>query len=386
MSKFKQRHMDVEDGMRPTFTPGWHQSLDMEDSLPIKVKGKVIRTVRVKASFDEEEEEEEEEEAQEYKEENDEEEEHIPDEPMFRKDGRTAALMRYDANEDDIKLEIADICQSIQANPHRALVRGDDDGELKSSRRISELYKLMEDHPSIHVSELAMLSALLLLKDICPGYYIRPQQEPEGVTLKKETKKLLDFDRSLLKAYHRLLRFLEKQIDSLGACEEDLVWTAQKRFGLSALRCVCELLRALPFFNFRSQLLKVVVHRGSLPCHVVAKLCTDTLVTVFKNDVNGEVSYEAVRLVATLLVNNKYQVSALFLGCLEYVKLTVHADEGKDVRKKVKKEMRKRKRADDDVLDGLAEADITSDRLSSQRFQADSLHEVCLIYFRYFYC
>lgn len=371
---------EVEDLERPrAFTPGWSQSLEMVDGLPIKTKsGKIVRTHRPKPRKQED---------SEASGDEDPEEGHIAppeedideDEPIADSD-----LMDEDVDIARIKVEIADICNSILANPQSALVSGKSEDEpILRPRRINELLKMLEQHTNLHVKELVMLSLLLLFKDICPSYFIRIQPEADNVKLKKETQKLLDYDKALLKSYQRFLRFLEGSEQSLGAnCAEDMSWGPKERLGLSALRCMCELLRSLPFFNFRSQLLKVIVSRAAQRNEDVGQLCSDTLIQVFRHDITGDVSYEAVRLIAGTLANCKYSVPSRFLKCLEHVQLNVHEDNARTVRQKVKREKRKRKRADDDVLDGLAEGDLSLDRLSSQRFQADSLHEICLTYFR----
>lgn len=377
------------------YTPGWNEKLDLVESLPIKTAGgKVVRTLKVRTDkSDEIDEVEDENGASEEvgtdgeQDEDEEEEEKEDYSSMATKTSPSLdpSLMEKDVKLSLIKVEIADICSAIQANPQACLSRDkdEDDQSILKHRKIFELFRLLEDHPNMHVQELAMLSAVLLFKDICPGYFIRTQKEVAEVVLKKETKKLIDYEKYLLKAYQRYLRFLTKSVAFLGNIKHDIVsWTAEEKFGLSALRCVCELLRALPFFNFRSQLLQMIVMRGVQPCLNVSNICTETLVHLFKHDVEGEATYETVRLIATTLLSLKYQVPSGFLQCLEAVKLNVHADAAKEVRSKVKKEKRKRKRATDDVLDGLAEADVATDKLNSQRFQADSLHEICLIYFR----
>ena len=370
------RRQEVEEVDRPeAFTPGWSQSLDLVDGLPIKTKaGKVIRTHRVKPEVSNHTSESS----------DDQEDDQSPQaEEVVEEETDDHQLLEANVDIAQVKVEIADICTSILANPQAALVagRGEDEPIIKP-RKPNELFSFLEHHTNLQVKELAMLSLLLLFKDICPSYFIRVQEEQDNVRLKKETQRLLDYDKALLKHYQRYLRFLEKCEQNLGTGSVEIAWGPMEKLGLSALRCMCELLRSLPFFNFRSQLLKAVVNRASQSNEEIGQLCRETLIQIFKQDITGDVSYEAVRLIATTLANCKYAVSSDFLRCLMFVQLTVHADTAKSVRQKVKREKRKRKRADDDVLDGLAEGDLSLDKLSSKRFQADSLHEICLIYFR----
>lgn len=361
------------------FTAGWEASLDLVDSLPIKRGGKVVRTSKVRVVADSggadtsEEEEDGDEEGEQAK---------------AKEAEETRVPVRYElmiegASIDAIKVELADICTAVLANPQSALFKGrGEEREIIKGRKLSELFAYLESHPNAQVCELAMLSMVVLLRDICPGYCIRVHKEDEA-TLKKETKKLFDFERSLLRSYQRFITYLERKVKLLGrAGDATVLWTAETRYALSALRCMCELLRALPYFNFRSQLLQVVVARAAQPVRAIADICVETIASVFKADANGEVSYEMVRMVASALLESKYIVSPEFLGTLEHVKLAVHADQAKGISRQRKKDKRARKKAGDDVLDGLAEGDLKADKLSAQKFQTDSLHEVCLIYFR----
>jgi hypothetical protein len=49
---------------------------------------------------------------------------------------------------------------------------------------------------------------------------------------------------------------------------------------------------------------------------------------------------------------------------------------------KAKQERRKRRKDTDDVESALLEANPLPEKSNNLRFQADSLHEICLIFFR----
>ena len=111
------------------------------------------------------------------------------------------------------------------------------------------------------------------------------------------------------------------------------------------------------------------------------------MIYLFQHDLNGEVSYEITSILAKVLVEVKYKATEQLLYILNFVKLTVHQDESKSVHKKSKQERRKRKKYDEnDIESGLLEADATnsshSNKLNMKKYQADSLMEVCLLYFR----
>ena len=108
---------------------------------------------------------------------------------------------------------------------------------------------------------------------------------------------------------------------------------------------------------------------------------------MFQRDKEGELSFEIVRTMGKLIVELKYSVTIDYMRCLEYIKLTVHQDQSKGIHKKTKAEKRKRKKYDeDDVESGLLEADTTqahtTTALMSKKYQAESLQEISLLYFR----
>lgn len=288
-----------------------------------------------------------------------------------------------------LQARIADICTSITENPARSLKRQLDDsdgGAENGVYRMADLFDVLTSLPGhSKMLEMAMLSALLVFKDICPGYRIRPPEETDkAVQLKKETKKMQDFEFALLGAYQRYLKFLENKVSSgLGNPRKAVgEWTPEALFGLSALRCQCEVLARLPHFNFRTSVLTSVVARAGQPCEEVSSMCCATLASMFKKDLEGEASLDAVHLLAKLLVVAKYDVPVALIRTLEHVRLRVHADESKRIHQKAKQERRKRKKSGDEVQIGLLESSAVADKSIAQKFQADALHEICLIYFR----
>ncbi len=285
----------------------------------------------------------------------------------------------------NIQQKLADICTAITTSPERSLKRKAEVTETgERVYRMADLFELLGSR-DVQVFEMAMLSALIVFKDICPGYRIRPQEEGDGgVTLKKETKALRDFELALLAAYKKYLQVLDEKVQTgLGnARKETVQWGVAQKLGLSALRCMCELVRSLSHFNFKSLLLAALVTRGAQPNEEISSLCCDTITHVVVSDAQGETSYEVVRLVAKVLVTNKYAVPHAIVKCLERVKMAVHADDSKNVHRRAKRERRKRKKEGDDVETGLLESKATSDESTKKRFQADCLTEISLIYFR----
>lgn len=421
--KDAKRVREVEDGSTiyekrartSAFTKGWDKSLQVRESLPIKRGGKVIKQLRaIHQSQDDVEDEETSE----------------PEQSSSRKTHKSKGSSSVTQNDDDddndeynndegpvenvkivakskmaknsviaflqkqpdhiLMARVADICTAIMENPARSLQREREDssdtnpGEVQY--RMQDLFDILTTPLSRKITEMAMLSCMLVFKDICPGYRIRPPEETDTtVQLKKETKQMQSFEFALLRAYKRYLGYLDEKINSgLGNARKPIsdMDDDDALFGLSALRCQCELLNHLPYFNFRSSILTSIVSRAAQPTPLIYNVCCETLCQLFKNDVEGEASLDAINLIAKVLDVSKYNVPWAFLQTLTNVKLKVHAKDSKKIHAIAKRERRNRKRATDDVAVGLLEASAVTEKNIAQKFQSDALQEVCLIYFR----
>lgn len=315
-----------------------------------------------------------------------------------------------------IKAHIAAISRKVLSNPEEALKRkakkggshgndGQDEQEDKEDEyHMTDLFDILTANSGAKgdnaapekifpssVIECAMLSLLLIFKDICPGYKIRPPQENvsmQDVRLKKETKRMRDYEFALLGAYQRYLKFLANQVTKGLSNPKKQVreWTVDALLGVSALRCQCELIKALPFFNFRQKLLLSVVSRAAQPSEEVTSIACMALESMFQRDQEWDASLEAIKAMAALLrerASVMHTVPEGFLRVLLSVKLHIKADIGKSLKKQAKKEKRKRKRAGaEDAAAQMLEANSDHDALMRSKAQAQCLHEVCLLYFR----
>jgi len=299
---------------------------------------------------------------------------------------------------------VSEICNCIIADPEKSMKkrsrvtdvdddndRGDDDDEPATSNASNSVHNMVDLFTMLRSNdaqlfEMAMLSALIVFKDICPGYRIRSSAEyDKDVMLKKDTKQLRDYELSLLGSYQKYIKLLnDKVVFGLGNCRKDVdTWGLDAKIGLSALRCQCELLRSLSHFNLSTVLIGNIVTRSIQPNDDISSLCCHTIMDLLKNDSVGELSYEVVKSVAKVLSLCKYSPSCeQVIQCLSHTKLTVHADDSRDVHKKAKSQRKKRKNNSDHVEVGLLEATATTDKTIKMRFQADCLHEISLIYFR----
>lgn len=403
---------EIEKRRRP-FTPGWAESLETVQGLPIKYGGKVIPVVRPKKRNLEEEE------AEVIYDDSDNDEDVEPNDNRARKfadrsQAKKAVLEisvepKTDAQYALNRQTIAEICMSITANPESALRKkankSSEENPDFAQHNIKDLLAFTICQDPIEI-ELALISTTLVFKDICPGYRIRSSldmgkdEEGNAVKLKKETKKLVDFEKSLLQYYQYFLQILEKRAHwglahlshghTLSPSDQRLV-SIKTQLGLTAYRCQCELLRSLTHFNFRSSLLTAITNRCSSisPSAAITtegqqliSTCCEAIDYILRRDATGEVSFEFVSLLNKVLRTAKSTLPERLLQCLEIVKVTVKADYAKLIHTQSKNEKKKRKKEQDKVELGLLEANLSGDEINKKRFQVNSLQEMALLYFR----
>lgn len=276
------------------------------------------------------------------------------------------------------------------------LINEDPEEHVGLFKRLADLVT-GDTHPII--KKLALASQAAIFKDVIPGYRIRPLTEEEKNTkLSKEVRKLRNYEQSLLSAYKRYVEQLS--IFARGSKQDD-----QDDAGIQsvAINCVCSLLLAVPHFNFRPELLKILVDRLSKR-RVDGNFakCRETLEEIFQRDDDGIVSLEAVRLLSKMMKARNFKVheSVLdtFLQLRLLSELSVKASrdrvdkdsesttfKGKKIKQKrefrTKKE-RKLERERKAVEKDMKEADALVSHEEREKNQAETLKLVFGIYFR----
>lgn len=122
------------------------------------------------------------------------------------------------------------------------------------------------------------MSLLAVFKDVIPGYRIRElTAAEEAEKVREEVRRLRDGEAGLVRAYAGYLKMLEREVKGqcLSGSHPDcgsgliplttlpLASTAKSQLAGLALRCMCELLTAVPHFNFRDNIMAVIVGRLS---------------------------------------------------------------------------------------------------------------------------
>ncbi|KAJ6828770.1 nucleolar complex protein 3-like protein [Iris pallida] len=217
------------------------------------------------------------------------------------------------------KIRLAGIGMALIENPESSI------------KSLKELLQICydEDH---NIVKLGLMSLLAVFKDIIPGYRIRlPTEKELEMTVSKAVGQTRFYESTLLHSYKDyLLRLM--------ALEK------QPLYHRVAVRCLCNLLDAVPHFNFRPSLLAGVVKNISSSDDIVRKLCCEAIKSLFANEGKhgGEATLEAVRLIADQV---KYHDCQLHPDSLNvFLSLTFDEDLGKSEPKEIEKDRFKKKR------------------------------------------
>lgn len=267
-------------------------------------------------------------------------------------------------------------------------------GQLKNLAQIA-------NNKNTTIQQLAMATQVAVFKDIIPGYRIRPlgDEDPKA-KLSKEVKRLRNFEQTLVSCYREYLRNLAKRVKA-GSKSATAV---QSTVANTAMSCVSMLLEAVPHFNFRSELLSIIVTK--LSSRQVDKdfvKAREALETLFQNDEDGNSSLEAVTLLTKMMKSKDYNIHESVLNTLLQLRLLSEysyrastnridkeedADAGPALKQKKKqrefrtKRERKILRERKVVEKEMKEADAVVSHEERDSHQSEMLKQVFVAYFR----
>ncbi|KIM29127.1 hypothetical protein M408DRAFT_16105 [Serendipita vermifera MAFF 305830] len=226
-----------------------------------------------------------------------------------------ADIIRIESRAERIKSakeQIAGICQDILSEPEnglgllrRLLAFAGETVSVESEEGSSKL----KNDPLIR--QLAIVSLTAVFKDIAPGYRIRKLTEKEKAEkVSQMVGQTRDWEQGLVSVYQSYLQLLEKEIRG----KTDLAEVS--------LRCMNTLLRHLTHFNFRMNIMSTLVARLSRRSwDNTSEECLSTFIEVFRNDLTGSSSLEAVRLLNRMIKERHYNVHPKVLSCLLHLRL-----------------------------------------------------------------
>ncbi|UNI21496.1 hypothetical protein JDV02_007482 [Purpureocillium takamizusanense] len=279
--------------------------------------------------------------------------------------------------------ELAKLASSINENPEENI------GALKGLAALGQ-----SKIPTIQM--LALMTQMTVYQDIIPGYRIRPHtEESSKEKLSKEVRQLRQFEQSLVSGY-------QGYVKELARCAK--FETKPVRGGQSvanvAVTCACSLITKVPHFNFRSDVVKILVGRLSRrKIDDDAVKSQKALEEFFRDDEEGRPSLEAVSLLTKMMKAREFEVDEttvnLFLSLRLLSEFSGKASQDRVERsaedlakvKKNKREFRtKRERKaikEQKALEKtMAQADALVSHEERDRMQSETLKLVFATYFR----
>ncbi|XP_043110025.1 nucleolar complex protein 3 homolog [Puntigrus tetrazona] len=290
------------------------------------------------------------------------------------------------------KLRIASLSSAVLSDPHVNIKR------LKELRAM-----LMETDPCIAVTvrKLVMVSLLEVFKDVVPSYRIRPLTEEEKATkVKKETLQLREFEEGIVSQYKFYLEDLEQTVKDWKQKKQkrSQAVSLQSYDGLAevAIRCICDLLVALPHFNFHNNIIVMVVPLMSDPVRKVSEMCCGAVSRLLKQDKLGQASLAVVKVISGMVKSRNYKVKPEVLNCLlclriKEVEMKKDTEDAapkkkfmsfKDKRANLSRMQRKWKKAEEKLQKELLEAEASENKDKKIKLHTETLNIVFLIYFR----
>ncbi|KZZ95292.1 nuclear export protein Noc3 [Moelleriella libera RCEF 2490] len=240
---------------------------------------------------------------------------------------------------------------------------------------------------------LALMTQMTVYKDIIPGYRIRPPTEAsEKEKLSKEVRSLRQFEQSLVLGYQAYV----KELARCARSETTPVHGGQSLSNV-AVTCACTLLTSVSHFNFRSELVRILV--GKLSRERLGQdgfKAIEALETLFREDEEGRPSMEAVSLLTKMMKAKEFAVHESVLNVFLSLRLlsefsgTASRDSVEQTAPKVKKSKRefrtKKERKALKEQKGLQKDMDLADALVSheerERMQSETLKLVFATYFR----
>lgn len=263
-------------------------------------------------------------------------------------------------------------------------------GAFKAMSRIG-------DSQIMAIKKICMVTQMTVYKDVIPGYRIRPSTEEAGEKLSKEVRRLRTYEQALVTGYQGYI----KKLAYFAASPSAEMSTRGQPISTIAINCACTLVNSVPHFNFRGDLLRILVKKLSTR-KVDADFvkCRETLETLFREDEEGNASMEAVSLLSKMMRAKEYRVDESVLNTFLHLRLLGEfagkasqdrADRptdgynGKKLKQKKQfrtKKERKLMKEQKEAKKVMAHADAAVSHEEREKMQSETLKMVFATYFR----
>lgn len=203
------------------------------------------------------------------------------------------------------KEELAKVATALNEEPY------ENAGAFKVLTKIGE-----SNIPAIVT--LSLVTRMAIYKDLIPGYRIRPISEAGagGEKLSKEVRIIQTFEQSLVSGYQAYVKELARYAKARkGEAGGDGIASV-------AITCASSLLTTHPHFNFRSDLINILVWKLS-----TRRMDNDfekaisALITLFTDDEEGRPSFEVVSTLCRMMKAKDYRVHESVVSLFLHLRL-----------------------------------------------------------------
>lgn len=288
----------------------------------------------------------------------------------------------------EAKEELARIASLINEAPEEHV------GGLKTLANIAS-----STSSNVTIKKLALATQLAVYKDIIPGYRVRPLGEDGGADkVSKDVKQLRTYEQSLVISYRNYIQ----ELSNHAKLSRGDVSDASTSLTSVSITCACALLLEIPHFNFRGELIKILVDKLSgKRIDKDFNKCRETIETLFREDEDGNPSLDAVIALTRMMKARNYRINESVLNVFLHLRLLsefsfkgsqTHIEKTEDAgfkRKKPKAQKVFRTKRERKILKErkaverqFQEADAIVSRNERDRMQAESLKLVFVTYFR----
>ncbi|QEU60719.1 Noc3 [Kluyveromyces lactis] len=260
------------------------------------------------------------------------------DEEENSKDGAASSGEEEDDNEvPDTEETIIELKETIAELVERIMEEAEE-----NTAALTRLRK-MAGSKNPNTAKFSILALVTVFKSIIPGYRIRPLTElekKEKVT--KEVARLRNFEENLVlnyKAYVDLLARLSRTPNNDTPINVNL--------GNIATNAAIELTSSSMHFNFRSELLTILIRRISKPNPSIDPFyhkAIKTIEGILNEDEEGNVSVEVIRLLSKVLKTRNYNVDESVINVLLSLDVLHDYDPNTKTEEEFKMKLRKKDR------------------------------------------
>lgn len=211
--------------------------------------------------------------------------------------------------------------QIVQAKEEMAriatLINEDPEEHIGLFKKLADFVDKSKSH--VAIKKLALATQAAIFRDVIPGYRIRPLGEEvnKNEKLSKEVRKLRGYEQSLLSSYKHYVQQLTNLSKGGSRASEEA-----NSIRTVAINCVCNMLLSVPHFNYRTELLKILVNRLSkrrIDANFIKS--RETMEDIFAKDDDGVVSLEAVGLLSKMMKAKDFHVHESVLNTFLHLRL-----------------------------------------------------------------